>query len=72
MVSTLEDTPTNASFSEKIEKFQSILNGRSARRLTLLGKITIMNSLAVSQIVYLLLSLPLHQKHSSRNEFQIV
>ena len=72
MVSTLEDTPADASFSEKIEKFQSILNGWSARRLTLLGKITIMKSLAVSQIVYLLSSLPLHQKHSSRNEFHIV
>ena len=72
MVSTLEDTPANVSFAEKIEKLQSILNGWSARRLTLLGKITIMNSLAVSQIVYLLSSLPLHQKNSSRNEFRII
>ena len=50
--------------SEKIDKLQSILNSWSARRLTLLDKITITksDSLAVSQIVYLLSSLPSHQK----------
>ena len=60
--STLEDTPANVNFSEKIDRFQSILNSWSARRLTLLGKITVIKSLAVSQIVYLLSSLPSHQK----------
>ena len=56
--STLEDTPAHVSFSEKIDKLQSILNSCSARRLTLLGKI----NLAVSQIVYLLSFLTSHQK----------
>ena len=48
--------------SEKIDKLQSILNSWSARGLTLLSKITKIKSLAVSQIVYLLSSLPSHQK----------
>ena len=60
--STFEDTPAHVSFSEKIDKLQSILNSWSARRLTLLGKITIIKSLAVCHIVYLLSSLPSHQK----------
>ena len=46
---------------EKIIKLESILNSWSARRLTLLGKITIIKSLAVSQIVYLLSALPAPQ-----------
>ena len=49
----MEDTPAHV---------QTILNSWSARRLTLLGKITIIKSLAVSQIVYLLSSPPSHQK----------
>ena len=49
-------------FREKIDKLQSILNSWSARRPTLLGKITILKSLAVSQIAYLLSSLPTSKK----------
>ena len=60
--SALEDTPAHISFSEKMDKLQSILNSWSARRLTLLGKITIIKSLAVSQIVYVMSSLPSHHK----------
>ena len=62
--STLEDTctPVHVSFWEKLDKLQSILNSWSVRRLTLLGKITIIKSLAMSQIVYLLSSLTSHQK----------
>lgn len=41
--------------------FQNILSSWSARRLTLLGKITIIKALAVSQIVHVLTSLPTHQ-----------
>ena len=49
-------------FSEKIERIKSILNSWSARRLTLLGKTTIIKSLAVrvSQIVNVLSALPTH------------
>ena len=57
-VSTLEDRFVNSNFIQKIEKIRSILDNWSARRLTLLGKITIIKTLAVSQIVYILSSLP--------------
>ena len=59
--STLEQNAFCVNFSEKIEKMKNILNSWSARRLTLLGKITIIKSLAVSQIVHVLSSLPTHQ-----------
>ena len=64
MFSTLEDTctPVHVSFLEKLDKLRSILNSWSVRRLTLLGKLTIIKSLAMSQIVYLLSSLTSHQK----------
>ena len=53
--STLEDRSLNSNF---IEKIRSILDNWSARILTLLGKITIIKTLAVSQILYILSSLP--------------
>ena len=49
--STSVDKQLEANFMQKIIKLESILNSWSARRLTLLGKITIIKSLAVSQIV---------------------
>ena len=51
----------DAILSEKIERVKNILSSWSARRLTLLGKITIIKALAVSQIVHVLTSLPTHQ-----------
>ena len=51
----------DAIFSEQIERVKNILSSWSARRLTLLGKITIIKALAVSQIVHVLTSLPTHQ-----------
>ena len=59
--STLEENAFYINFSEKIERIKNILNSWSARRLTLLGKITIIKSLAVSQIVHVLSALPTHQ-----------
>ena len=59
--STLEENAFYINFSEKIERIKSILNSWSARRSTLLGKITIIKSLAVSQIVHVLSALPTHQ-----------
>ena len=50
--STLEGNAFCINFSEKIERIKSMLNSWSARRLTLLGKITIIKSLAVSQMFY--------------------
>ena len=49
--STSVDKQLEANFMDKIIKLESISNSWSARRLTLLGKITIIKSLAVSQIV---------------------
>ena len=59
--STVEKTASYDNFSEKIERLKKILHSWSARRLTLLGKITIITSLAVSQIVHVMSSLPTHQ-----------
>ena len=59
--STLEENAFYINFSEKIERIKNILNSWCARRLTLLGKITIIKSLAVSQIVHVLSSLPTDQ-----------
>ena len=52
---TSEINESNINFREKIEK---ITSSWSARNLTLPGKIAILKSLVVSQIVYLLSSLP--------------
>ena len=60
--STSNDAYLKTNFTEKINKLQSILNSWSAKRLTLLGKITILKSLAISQMVYLFSSLPTSQK----------
>jgi hypothetical protein len=59
--STFDENAFYVNFSEKIVRIKNILNSWSARRLTLLGKITIIESLAVSQIVYVLSSLSTHQ-----------
>ena len=59
--STSVDKQLDANFMEKIIKLKSILNSWSVRRLTLLGKITIIKSLAVSQIVHLLSALSVPQ-----------
>ena len=56
--STLESKSLNPSFIEKIEKVMCILDKWTARRLTILGKTTIIKTLAASQIVYILSSLP--------------
>ena len=60
--STSNDAYLTANFTEKENKLQSILNKWSARRLTLLGKITVQKSLVISQMVYLLSSLLSPQK----------
>ena len=59
--STVDKNAFYDNFSEKIERIKNILNSWSARRLTLLGKITIIKSLAVSQIVHVLSFLPTYQ-----------
>ena len=59
--STSDLKDIEANFFEKIEKVKKMLSNWSARRLTLLGRIAILKSLAVSQIVYVLSSLPTPQ-----------
>ena len=60
--SASNDAYLTANFTEKKNKLQSILNKWTARRLTLLGKITVQKSLVISQMVYLLSSLLTSQK----------
>ena len=45
-------------YNEKIEKIRKILSCWKYRRLTLLGRITVLKSLAASQLVYLLFPMP--------------
>ena len=45
-------------YDEKVEKIRKILSCWKYRRLTLLGRITVLKSLAASQLVYLLSPLP--------------
>jgi len=56
--STSDLKDIEANFFEKIEKIKKMLSNWSARRLTLLGRIAILKSLAISQIVHVLSSLP--------------
>ena len=70
--STSVDKKLEANFTEKIIKLKSSLNSWSARRLTLLGKITIIKSLAVSQIVNLLSALPAPQGILQKKKIVIV
>ena len=56
--STSEKNEGSINFGEKIEKMKKTVSSWSARNLTLLGKISIVKFLVVSQIVHLLSSLP--------------
>jgi len=60
-LSTSDLKDIEANLFEKIEKIKKILSNWSARRLTLLGRNAVLKSLAVSQIVYVLSSLPTPQ-----------
>ena len=48
-------------YQEKKEKISKILSCWQLRRLTLLGKVTVIKSLAASQLVYIMSSLPSSQ-----------
>ena len=49
-------------YEEKLEKVKNCLNNWQMRRLTLLGKIAVIKSLAASQLVYILAPLVTNQK----------
>ena len=49
-------------YNEKLEKVRAILGCWKFRRLSFLGKITVLTSLAASQLVYILYSLGTNEK----------
>ena len=55
-----------ANYDEKIEKAQNVLSSWKYRRLSLLGKITVLKSLVASQFVYILAPLP--SNHTALDE----
>jgi len=56
-ISTDPELSASLNYNEKLEKVKEILRCWKYRRLTLLGKITVIKSIVVSQLVYLLLPL---------------
>ena len=65
-ISTNPELSASLNYNEKLEKVKQILRCWKYRRLTLLGKITVIKSLAVSQLVYLLS--PLRSNYRILNE----
>ena len=53
-LSTHQENTTKLNFSEKIEKMRNCLGCWSVRRLSLIGKITVLKSLIASQVIHLL------------------
>jgi hypothetical protein len=49
---------TEINFSKKIKEVSAILKSWQHRKLTLMGKITVIKSLALSKLVHLLTALP--------------
>ena len=56
--STIKEESAMLNFQEKKEKISKIIENWQFRRLTLLGKITVIKSLLASQLVYILSPLP--------------
>ena len=56
-ISTDRELSASLNYNEKLEKVEEILRRWKCHRLTLIGKITIMKSLVVSQLVYVILPL---------------
>ena len=65
-ISTDPELSASLNYNEKLEKVNEILRCWKYRRLTLLGKITVIRSLVVSQLVYLLS--PLRSNYRILNE----
>ena len=70
-ISTDRDLSTHLNYDEKLEKIKEILNCWKYRRLTLLGQVTVLKSLVVSQLVYLLSPLKSNNKvlHEMNDRF---
>ena len=56
-LSTHQEITTKLNFSEKIEKMRNCLDCWSVRRLSLIGKKTVLKSLIASQVIHLLAAL---------------
>ena len=56
--STIKEESAMLNFQERKEKISKIIENWQLRRLTLLGKITVIKSLLASQLVYILSTLP--------------
>ena len=65
-ISTDSEASIKANYDEKIEKAQNVLSSWKYRRLSLLGKITVLKSLVASQFVYILAPLP--SSHTALDE----
>ena len=65
-LSTDPNLAVSLNYNEMFEKIRKILSCWKFRRLTLLGKITVLKSLAASQLVYLLS--PLCSNHNILKE----
>ena len=61
-ISTDPQLSASSNYNEELEKVKGILRCWKYRRLTLLGKITVIRSLVVSQLVYLLSPLCLNYR----------
>ena len=61
-LSTNPETTIEANYNEKLTKVRNSLSCWELRRLSLLGKITVLNSLIASQLVYILSPLPTNHK----------
>ena len=65
-ISTDSDMSASLNYNEKLENVRKMLSCWKYHRLTLLGKITVLKSLVVSQLVYLLT--PLKSNYSALTE----
>ena len=61
-LSTNPETTIEANYNEKLTKVRNSLSCWELRRLSLLGKITVLKSLIASQLVYILSPLPTKHK----------
>ena len=61
-LSTNPETTIEANYNEKLTKVRNSLSCWELRRLSLLGKITVLKSLIASQLVYILSPLPTNHK----------
>ena len=61
-LSTDPEIMLKANYEEKITKLKASLGCWELRRLSLLGKITVLKSLIISQLTYILSPLPTNQR----------